>query len=202
MPVAVSVSVTRIARRILDILLIVLIGLVLATLVIAHVIPVVTGGATFVVGGGSMEPTIPVGAAIVALPVSAEELVVGDIVSLRAGEQRAIFTHRVTRLVDRDGHPWLETMGDANEAPDPSLVPATSVIGRVEVMVPWAGYLVTILGSIQGIVFLVSLGVLVLAGAWLLEMLEDDLAESLRRRPRAGLAPLTPEAAAEQGVAG
>ena len=200
MPIAVTV--TRMARRILDILLIVLIGLVLATLVIAHVIPVVTGGATFVVGGGSMEPTIPVGAAIVALPVSAEELVVGDIVSLRAGEQRAIFTHRITRVVYRDGHPWLETMGDANEDPDPSLVPATSVIGRVEIMVPWAGYLVTILGSIQGIVFLVSLGVLVLAGAWLLEMLEDDLAESLRRRPRAGLAPLTPEAANGRGVAG
>lgn len=200
MPIAVTV--TRIARRILDILLIVLIGLVFATLVIARVIPVVTGGATFVVGGGSMEPTIPVGAAIVALPVSAEELVVGDIVSLRAGEQRAIFTHRITRLVDRDGSPWLETMGDANEEPDPSLVPATSVIGRVEVMVPWAGYLVTILGSIQGIVFLVSLGVLFLVGAWLLEGLEDDLAESLRRRTRAGLAPLMPEAAAEQWVAG
>ena len=83
------VTVTWIARRILDILLIVLIGLVLATLVIARVIPVVSDGATFVVGGGSMEPTIPVGAAIVALPASAEELVVGDIVSLRAGGRAA-----------------------------------------------------------------------------------------------------------------
>lgn len=200
MPLVATVS--RIARRILDILLVVLIGLVVATLVIARVIPVVTDGATFVVGGGSMEPTIPVGAAVVALPVSAQDLAVGDVVSLRAGEQQAIFTHRITRLVEREGGPWLETMGDANEEPDPSLVPATSVIGRVEVVVPWAGYLVTTLGSMQGIVFLVSLGILVLAGAWLLEMLEDDLAESMRRRARAGPAPLMPEAATEQGVVG
>ncbi len=200
MPLAVTV--TRIARRILDILLIALVGLVLATLLIARVIPAVTGGATFVVGGGSMEPAIPVGAVIVALPVAAEELAVGDVVSLRVGEQQAIFTHRITRLVDREGSPWLETMGDANEGPDPSLVPATSVIGRVAVTVPWAGYVVTILGSIQGIVLLVSLGVLVLAGAWFLETLEDDLAESLRRHARAGLPSLMPEATAEQEVAG
>lgn len=196
-----SVTVTRIAGRILDILLIALIGLVLATLVIGRVIPAVTGGVTFVVGGGSMEPAIPVGAAIVATPVSAGELVVGDIVSLRVGEQQAIFTHRITRLVDREGSTWLETMGDANEAPDPSLVPATAVIGRVAVVVPWAGYLVAILGSIQGVVLLIALGVLVLAGARLLETFEDDLAESPRRHARAGLSPL-PEATTEQGVAG
>lgn len=200
MPLAVTV--TRIARRILDILLIALVGLVLATLLIARAIPAVTGGATFVVGGGSMEPAIPVGAAIVALPVAAEELAVGDVVSLRVGEQQAIFTHRITRLVDREGSPWLETMGDANEGPDPSLVPATSVIGRVALTVPWAGYVVAILGSLWGIALLFSLGVLVLAGAWFLETLEDELAESLRRHARAGLPPLMPEATAEQGVAG
>lgn len=190
-----AVTATRIARRILDIALVALIGLVLVILALTRVVPAATGGTTFVVGGGSMEPAIPVGAAIVATPVSAADLAVGDVVSLRVGEQQAIFTHRITRLITREGGLWLETMGDANEGPDPSIVPATSVIGRVSVMIPSAGYLITVLGSLQGILFLVSLGVMVLAGAWLLEGLEDDLVESLRRRARAGLAPLGHEPA-------
>jgi len=135
---------------------------VLTILAFTRVIPAVTGGTTFVVGGGSMEPTIPIGAAIVATPVSAADLAVGDVVSLQVGEQRAIFTHRITRLVTREGSLWLETKGDANEGPDPSIVPATSVIGRVSMTLPWAGYLITVLGSLQGILFLVSLGVMVL----------------------------------------
>jgi len=63
-------TLTRAARRTLDIVLIALILLVLATVVVARVIPAVTGGATFVVGGGSMEPGIPMGAVVIATPRS------------------------------------------------------------------------------------------------------------------------------------
>ena len=200
MPIAVSI--TRIARRTLDVLLLLLIGLVVVTMVIARGIPAVTGGATFVVGGGSMEPTIPLGSAVVAVPVAATDLTVGDIVSLKAGEQHAVFTHRIIRLAERDGAVWLATQGDANTAADPSLVPATDVIGRVSLSIPLAGYLVMVMSSIQGMLFLVSLGVFVLAGAWILETLEDDLAESVRRRARDGFGPLLPEPATDQGMPG
>ena len=47
---------------------------------------------------------------------------------------------------------WIETQGDANAAPDPSLTPATPVIGRVGVAVPYAGYLLTLLSSLPGLV--------------------------------------------------
>ena len=193
-------SITRLARRTLDVLLLLLIGLVIATLVIARGIPAVTGGTTFVVGGGSMEPAIPLGSAVVVAPVDATALAVGDIVSLRVGTQHAVFTHRIIRLADREGAVWLETKGDANPDPDPSLVPATAVIGRVSVSVPLAGYLVMVMSSLQGVLFLVSLGVLVLAGAWMLETVEDDLAETVHRRAREGFAPLLPDQATGQGV--
>ena len=201
MPLAVSIA--RVARRTLDVLLLLLIGLVVVTMVIARVIPAVTGGATFVVGGGSMEPTIPLGSAVVTAPVAATDLAVGDIVSLRVGDQHAVFTHRIIRLAERDGAVWLETRGDANTAPDPSLVPATEVLGRVTLSIPLAGYLVMVLGSVQGMLFLVSLGVLVLAGAWMLEALEDDLAESVRgRRAREGFGPLLSDTGTGQGAPG
>ena len=200
MPVAVSI--TRIARRTLDVLLPLLIGLVVVTLVIARGVPAVVGGTTFVVGGGSMEPTIPLGSAVVAAPVAASDLAVGDIVSLRVGPRHAVFTHRIVRVVDRDGAVWLETKGDANTAADPSLVPATDVIGRVSLSVPLAGYLVRAIGSLQGILFVLATGVLLLAGAWILESVEDDLVESVRRRGRNGLGPVMPDSMTGQGTPG
>lgn len=140
-----AARITRVARRGLDVLLLLLIGLAVATLVIARGIPIVVGGATFVVAGGSMEPTLPLGSAVVAAPVAASDLAVGDIVSLRVGEHHTVFTHRIIRLVERDGAVWIATEGDANTAPDPSLVPATDVIGRVSLSIPLAGYLIMVL---------------------------------------------------------
>jgi signal peptidase I len=189
-----------IARRTLDVLLILFIGLVVVTMVIARGIPAVMGGSTFVVAGGSMEPTIPLGSAVVTVPVAATDLAVGDIVSLRVGEQHAVFTHRIIRLAERDGAVWLETRGDANTAADPSIVPATDVIGRVSLSIPLAGYLVMVMSSLQGMLFLLSLGGLVLAGTWMLEALEDDLAESVRRRAHEGFGPLLPDPVTERGV--
>ena len=133
-----ATRITRLARRMLDVLLGVLILFVLGIVVIARVIPAVTGGGTFVVGGGSMEPAIPLGAVVVAIPVATDQLAPGDIVSVRVGEQQALFTHRIVRLVDRADGVWLETKGDANDDPDPSIIPATSVVGRVAVTIPHA----------------------------------------------------------------
>jgi signal peptidase len=193
--------VTRAARRTLDIILIALILLVLATVIVARVIPTVTGGATFVVGGGSMDPAIPMGAVVIVGLVTADELAVGDVVSVKVGEQQAIFTHRITRLVDRDGVAWLQTKGDANEDEDPSIIPATAVIGRVAVTLPYAGYAVRLLSTAQGVLFLLALGMLMLAGAWLLESLEIDQA-SARRRAAQALDAMTPDAPAGEAAAG
>jgi signal peptidase len=192
--------VTRATRRTLDIVLVALILLVLATVVIARVIPAVTGGTTFVVGGGSMEPAIPMGAVVIATPVAEGVLAVGDVASIKVGEKQAIFTHRITRLVDRDGAVWIQTKGDANEDEDPSIIPATAVIGRVGVTLPYAGYAVRLLSTAQGVLFLLALAVLTLAGAWLLESLEIDQAAA-RHPATAALVSLT-EPPAREGAAG
>ena len=165
----------------------------------ARVIPAVTGGATFVVGGGSMEPAIPMGAVVIVTPVSADQLVAGDVVSVKVGDKQAIFTHRITRLVDREGAIWLQTKGDANEDQDPSIIPATAVIGRVAVTMPYAGYAVRLLSTAQGVLFLLALAMLTLAGAWLLESLELDQAAA-RRRAAAALAGLGESPARERAA--
>jgi signal peptidase len=187
---AAIVVATRVARRTLDALLILVIALVIATVVVARVIPQLTGGQVFVVGGGSMEPYLPLGSAVVAVPVAAEDLRVEQVVSVRVGPRKAVFTHRIIRIVEREDGLWLATQGDANPEPDPSLIPASAVVGRVDWQVPYLGYLVTLLSSISGVAFVVSLSGFLLAGAWLLETLEDDQ-RAARRRPASGLAPGT-----------
>jgi signal peptidase I len=173
---------TRFVRRALDALLLVLIALALAAIVLARVIPWITGGSTLVVSGGSMEPTIPLGSAIHAIPVAPEQLGVGDIVSLKVGAANAVFTHRITRIVDRADGRWIETKGDANADVDPSIVPASAVIGRVALQVPFAGYLITILTEPQGVLFMLGMAGSLLAAVWLLETLELDQRSAARKR--------------------
>jgi len=89
---------------------------------------------------GSMEPEVKVGSLVVTHSVDAEEIEVGDIITFypnTAGEKMA--THRVIGI----GHSsslYFETKGDANEAPDPSTVPARNLVGKVSFHVPYWGY--------------------------------------------------------------
>ena len=155
-------------RRSLDGALLGLIVLSLTSVVLGRVVPL-TGRSTFVVGGSSMAPAIGRGSAVIVEPVDPRTIVVGDAVSLRSGSAKAIFTHRVTRVVDRDGTVWVETKGDANAEPDPSVTPASAIIGRVVVALPALGYLVALLSTPLGIVFVVGLGLILLLAGGMIE---------------------------------
>jgi signal peptidase len=195
-------SFTRLARRTLDVLLLVVIGVVLAILVVARVLPAITGGSTLVVGGPSMEPTIPLGSVVLAIPVDPADLQVGDIVSVRMGPANAMFTHRIVRTAMLPAGLHFETRGDANEDPDPSLVPASRVIGRMTFSLPFAGYALSALGSIQGAMLALSLSLALLAGAWLLESAEADQYAAIRRRAQKIITRRYPERAAQLERAG
>ncbi len=167
-------------RRIVDIALIALIVIVLAVIALGKVVPL-TGRQSIIIGGGSMEPAIHLGSAVVVSPVAAAELVVGDVVSMKFDAARTTYTHRIVAVVDRPDGRWIRTKGDANADPDPTLVPASSVIGRVDVAIPLMGYLLALLSMPIGVIFTVGLAATLLAMAWLLESLE--LAPTPRRTP-------------------
>ncbi len=182
-----GIALVSTARRLLDLALIALIAVVLAALVVARVVPAVTDSPSFVVTGGSMEPTIHLGSVVITERVAARDLRVGDIVSLQAGTQHAVFTHRITRLAtEPDGSLWVQTKGDANASEDPSMVPASAVLGRVAATIPGLGYVVRMLSTPQGIALLISVGIVTLLGAWLLEDLEEVRREALAARDRLG----------------
>jgi signal peptidase len=174
-------SATAGLRRFLDLLLIGLVVAVLVGILLAKLVPL-TGRQTIIVGGSSMEPAIGLGAAIVIRPVPAEALVVGDVVTLHAGEKSAIYTHRIIEVVDRPDGRWIRTKGDANATPDPTLIHASAVVGRTELALPLVGYLLALLSIPAGVLFLVGLAATLLASAWLLESLELDQATKVTVR--------------------
>jgi len=166
-------------RRFLDLVLIALILVVVFGVILAKVVPV-TGRQTIIVGGTSMEPAIAMGSAIVVAPVPASDLKVGDVVSLRAGEDRALFTHRVIEVIDAPDGRYVETKGDANERTDPTPIHESAIEGRVELTIPLAGYLIALLSIPTGVLFLVGVAATLLAAVWLLESLELDQVDRVR----------------------
>ncbi|MCH8569789.1 signal peptidase I [Nesterenkonia sp. AY15] len=69
---------------------------------------------------GSMEPTIPTGAVAVVQEISAEEVEVGDILTVDRDDQLPV-THRVTSIEPGAGSAErvIRMQGDANETEDP-----------------------------------------------------------------------------------
>ena len=139
-----------------------------------------------VIAGSSMEPALPRGALIGPAVVDPADIAADDILTVRA-DNNVIVTHRVARVVDLPEGRFFELKGDANATADPQLVPAGAVIGRVDLQVPYAGYVLALLSMPSGLIFLLTALGGVLVAIWLLEDLEAGASASARRRttPRA-----------------
>lgn len=95
------------------------------------------GYRAMVVVSGSMEPGIQVGDIVIAAPPK-DGVGVGDVVAYASPQ--GIVVHRVISEEVKDGKVTYKTKGDANNAPDPWVVPAGSVIGKVVAVIPYLGY--------------------------------------------------------------
>ena len=94
-----------------------------------QVLPVLTG---------SMQPAVPTGSLAIVVPVRAEELVVGDVITFeRPQGVHTYVTHRIVAIED-DGRA-LVTKGDANALEDPWRVVATGTGWRFAFAVPEVG---------------------------------------------------------------
>jgi len=111
---------------------------------------------------GSMEPQLKVGSLVVVRPVDPETIVVGDIITFRlTGVDETMVTHRVTGI--RHHSPlYFETKGDANEKPDPFIVPARDLVGKICLHVPSLGYFTEFLKTLYGFIFAVVIPGLVI----------------------------------------
>jgi signal peptidase len=114
----------------------------IGALVVLTVVPVLLPVKILPVWGASMEPTIHLGASVVAEEVPASSIRVGDIITFHRDDRPSEFvTHRVVQIVvDADNQQAFLTKGDANTARDPWQVPAVGVGLRARFSLPYLGY--------------------------------------------------------------
>jgi signal peptidase len=109
----------------------------------------------------SMVPTFRPGDALIVAPFSASQLRVGQVISYRSPhDPRVIISHR---LISRGSAGQLTTAGDALHSHDPSFAP-NRVVGRVVSVAPGLGRLLDWLHQPLGLVVVVYVPALGLAG--------------------------------------
>jgi len=103
--------------------------------------------------GNSMSPALKAGGMVVTQPADPSDIKVGDIITYSSPLDGKVVTHRV---VETEEHSPLlfRTKGDANEDPDPYLVPAQNVVGRVSFYIPLLGYMAQFAKTPLGLIFM------------------------------------------------
>lgn len=178
----------RLVRRSLLAVWSALLVVLLVGVLSSHLIGIL-GLRPYIIRGGSMEPTIPLGAVVAVGNVSLDDIRPGDVLTMRQGD-RPVITHRVISLLQApDGGVSYVTKGDANEHTDGAAVPSAAILGRVSFSLPLVGYLMAAL-QVPGtlISLLTGLASMLLA----IKLLEDDEAEresTMVPAPASGPAP-------------
>ena len=140
----------------------------------AFAVPEIVGAdESFVVLTASMTPAIAPGDVVIVADRDPAAVAVGDVITFSRGTGDVPVTHRVIDVVDEGGTLAFETMGDANEGPDPALVPAANLVGVVTLTIPYIGYVIQFAGTRAGFVALVVLPFGLLAANELWSFLRD-----------------------------
>jgi signal peptidase len=125
----------------------------------------------YTVLSGSMEPTLPIGSVIIAVPAQADELRTGDVVTIVNPQQHGMLvTHRIVGIKDGPQGRTFTTKGDANSAPDSWVVTAKGSGWRYAFSVPYIGYALSVLQSELGRLLLLVIPTLLLGGVMLVEI--------------------------------
>ncbi len=114
------------------------------------------GFRAFTVMSGSMEPAINTGSLVIAKRIFPSELKVNDIITfVRPSKNREYITHRVAQVSGSKQLTILKTKGDHNSSSDPWVLAGGAVVGKVELTVPYLGYLLSFGKTKAGIAFLI-----------------------------------------------
>jgi signal peptidase len=163
-------------KRAANTLGIVLLIALVAPFVVFAVPEVVSADESFVVLTPSMTPAIEPGDVVIVAERDPATVVEGDVITFARGTSDVPVTHRVTGVVETADGLAFETQGDANEGPDPGLVPAANLVGVVALTIPYIGYVVQFAGTRAGFVALVLLpfGLLAVTEVWSVVRGRDD----------------------------
>ena len=134
------------------------------------------GFQVFTVLSGSMEPNYHVGSLIYVKAVDPFELESGDVITFMLSEE-TVATHRIIEVVPDEVDASVvrfRTQGDANEAPDGSLVHYKNVIGSPVFTIPKLGYVANYIQNPPGTYIAISAGAILLLLVFIPDLFDDE----------------------------
>ena len=134
------------------------------------------GFQVFTVLSGSMEPTYHVGSLIYVKDVDYRQLEAGDVITFMLDEN-TVATHRIIQVVPDEDEPEVlryATQGDANDAPDGTLVHYKNVIGTPVFTIPKLGYVANYIQNPPGTYIAISGAAILLLLMFLPDLFSDD----------------------------
>ena len=132
--------------------IILLVGLAIAF----TLLPIKNNYKLFSVMSGSMQPSISAGSIVVVLPANSYNA--NDIITFKndsTNSKQKTTTHRVSEIKYVDGEAFYQTKGDANDSADNQLVDQSSIIGKVFLSAPCAGYLISYVKTLPGLMLII-----------------------------------------------
>lgn len=81
-----------------------------------------------------------------------DEYKVGDVITFKAGEKKETYTHRITQVKENNRGEKYITKGDANSVEDTWLVDYENISGAMIFSFKYAGFFISFLNSIGGII--------------------------------------------------
>lgn len=134
--------------------------LIVGLLFLAPLLPFEQNISMKIVESGSMEPAIKTGSLVVIIPTT--NYGVGDVITFTSISASIPTTHRIVSVTEENGGKVFMTKGDANEEADTDVVSESKVIGKVQVSVPYAGFILDFARQPLGFAFLIVLPALLI----------------------------------------
>jgi len=140
-------------------LILFLVGILIAI----SILPIKNNFQILSVMSGSMEPTIKTGSLIIIKP--ANNYNVGDIITFitpMGKNSKDYTTHRIFSIDNMQQSEFYRTKGDANNTPDGWVVKKDDVIGKHLAAVPYAGYLITYIKTLPGLILIILIPAIII----------------------------------------
>jgi signal peptidase len=129
-------------------------------------VPSVGGFLPLIVLTDSMYPNIQSGDLIICRTADPASVEVGDVISFfdPDGNGTSVVSHRVISITNENGGIAFHTQGDANNAEDPSAVPAENLVGVYQRRLAGVGNVAMFMQTSTGLIICVVLPLLLLVG--------------------------------------
>lgn len=142
-------------------------------LVLLITLPLNTPLKAFIVLSGSMDPVAPAGS-MVLVQRQTQLFSKGDMITfIHPTNPTEYITHRVIGIQKEGNSLSYQTKGDANSSPDIWLVKREAVWGKVNLVVPYLGYLVNFAKTTLGLILFIILPLLFIAISEILVIIKE-----------------------------